>query len=66
LTAFFISPPSALGTAVVTETFFKREGGRSMGVWALMVTIGIPIAPVIFGFVAQRVDIGGYIGLWPL
>jgi MFS family permease len=55
LTAFFISPPSALGSAVVTECFPKKERGRYMGIWALMVTIGIPMAPLIFGFVAQRV-----------
>jgi MFS family permease len=55
LTAFFISPPSAIGSGVVTETFFKKQRGRYMGVWTLMVTLGIPVSPVVFGFVAQRV-----------
>jgi MFS family permease len=51
LQSFFISPPNAIGSAVVVETFFKRERARYMGVWTLMVTIGIPLAPLIFGFV---------------
>ncbi|RDW84242.1 hypothetical protein BP6252_01832 [Coleophoma cylindrospora] len=55
LTAFFISPAVALGSATVTETFFKRDRARYMGIWTVMVTLGVPIAPVIFGFVAYRV-----------
>jgi MFS family permease len=55
LVAWFISPALALGSAVVTESFFKRERARYMGVWTLMVTIGVPVSPFIFGFVAQRV-----------
>lgn len=55
ITAFFISPAAAVGSAVVAETFFKRERAKYMGVWTLMVTIGVPIAPFLFGFVAFRV-----------
>ena len=55
ITAFFISPAAAIGSAVVAETFFKKERARYMGVWTLMVTLGVPIAPFIFGFVAFRV-----------
>lgn len=54
ITAFFISPASAIGSAVVTETFFKKERARYMGVWALLLTLGIPLAPLIFGFVTYR------------
>ncbi|KAL4896853.1 major facilitator superfamily domain-containing protein [Aspergillus ambiguus] len=54
LTAFFISPAAAIGSAVVAETFFKQERGRYMGVWTLMVTLGVPVGPLIFGFVANR------------
>lgn len=43
LTAFFISPAAAIGSAVVTETFFKKERGRYMGIWTLMVTLGVPV-----------------------
>lgn len=43
LTAFFICPATALGSAVVTETFFKKDRARYMGVWTLMVTLGIPV-----------------------
>lgn len=53
--AFFISPPSAIGSAVVVETFFKKERAKYMGVWTLMITIGVPLAPLIFGFVTLRV-----------
>lgn len=55
LVAFFISPAMALGSAVVMETFFKHQRARYMGVWTVMVTLGIPIGPLIFGFVAERV-----------
>lgn len=56
IVAFFISPASAIGSAVVAETFFKKDRARYMGVWTLMVTVGVPIAPFIFGFVALRVN----------
>ncbi|PYI04771.1 MFS multidrug transporter [Aspergillus sclerotiicarbonarius CBS 121057] len=55
LVAFFISPAMAIGSAVVTETFFRRERAQYMGIWAVMVTLGVPVGPFIFGFVAQRV-----------
>ena len=55
ITAFFISPAAAIGSAVVAETFFKKDRARCMGYWTLMVTIGVPVAPFIFGFVALRV-----------
>lgn len=45
----------AIGSGVVTETFFKHQRARYMGVWTLMVTLGIPIGPLIFGFVTERV-----------
>lgn len=55
LTAFFIAPAIAIGSGVVTEVFFKRDRGLYMGIWATMVTLGVPIAPFLFGFVALRV-----------
>ncbi|PYH96036.1 MFS general substrate transporter [Aspergillus ellipticus CBS 707.79] len=55
LTAFFISPAAAIGSAVVTETFFKKERGRYLGVWTLMVTLGVPVGPLIYGFITYRV-----------
>jgi MFS family permease len=56
LVAFFISPAAAIGSAVVAELFLKGERGRYMGIWTVMVTLGVPISPFIFGFVALRVD----------
>jgi MFS family permease len=53
--AFFISPPSAIGSAVVVETFFKKDRARYMGIWTLLITLGVPLAPFIFGFVAYHV-----------
>jgi MFS family permease len=35
LVAFFISPAGAIGTGVVSETFFKRERGTYLGIWTL-------------------------------
>lgn len=55
ITAFFISPAAAIGSAVVKETFFKKDRARYLGIWTVMVTIGVPLAPFIFGFVAYRV-----------
>ncbi|OBT90698.1 hypothetical protein VE02_00518 [Pseudogymnoascus sp. 03VT05] len=55
IVAFFISPPAAIGSAVVMETFFKKERARYMGIWTLLVTLGVPLSPFIFGFVAERV-----------
>ncbi|KAJ9500151.1 hypothetical protein LTR99_008399 [Exophiala xenobiotica] len=56
LVAFFISPAAAIGSAVVAETFFKRRRARYMGIWTLMVTIGVPVSPFLFGFLAYRVE----------
>ena len=55
LVSFFIAPPAAVGTAVVVETFFKHERAKMMGVWTLLLTVGIPVAPFIFGFVTYNV-----------
>jgi MFS family permease len=54
--AFFIRPAAAIGSAVVTDTFFRKDRVRYMGIRTLMVTLGVPIAPFIFGFVAYHVD----------
>lgn len=50
------SPAGAVGSATVAETFFKRDRARAMGVWTLLVTLGVPVSPFIFGFVALRVN----------
>lgn len=55
ITAFFISPASSIGSAVVSESFFRHERGRYIGIWTVMVTLGVPVAPLVFGFVAFRV-----------
>ena len=53
--SFFICPASAIGSAVVVETFFKNERAKYMGIWTVMLTLGVPLAPFIFGFVAYHV-----------
>ncbi|KAJ5316379.1 hypothetical protein N7476_006686 [Penicillium atrosanguineum] len=55
LVAFFISPAMAIGSGVVTESYFRHQRARYMGVWTLLVTLGVPTGPFIFGFVVQRV-----------
>lgn len=52
--AFFVSPASAIGSAVVTETFLKKDRARYIGIWMVMVTLGVPIGPLIFGFVTYE------------
>ncbi|KAK4499900.1 hypothetical protein PRZ48_008086 [Zasmidium cellare] len=52
----FICPASAVGSATVVETYFRSERPRYLGIWTLMVTLGVPVAPFIFGFLAQRVS----------
>lgn len=55
IVGFFICPAAAIGSGVVVETFFKDERARYMGIWTIFVTLGVPVAPFIFGFVALRV-----------
>ncbi|KAI9151260.1 putative MFS multidrug transporter [Paramyrothecium foliicola] len=55
ITAFFICPAGSLGTAVVSESFFRKERARYMGIWTTMVTLGVPVAPFLFGFLAMRI-----------
>lgn len=55
ITAWFISPAGAIGPAVVVESFFKKDRARYMGIWTLMVTLGVPVSAFIFGFVANDV-----------
>jgi MFS family permease len=53
--AFFISPAAAIGSGIVMESFFRKDRARYMGVWTLMVTLGVPVSPFIFGFVTNDV-----------
>lgn len=55
IVAFFICPAAAIGSAVVTETFFKKDRARYIGIWTLMVTLGVPMGAFIFGFVSYHV-----------
>lgn len=43
-TSFFISPAMAYGSGVVTETFFKKQRAQYMGIWTLLVTLGMYVA----------------------
>ncbi|KAI0406749.1 major facilitator superfamily domain-containing protein [Xylaria palmicola] len=53
--AFAISPAAAIGSGMVQEMFFKHQRARYLGIWTVFVTLGVPVAPFIFGFVALRV-----------
>lgn len=52
--AAFISTAVGIGGATVAEMFFRHERGVKMGVWTLLVTLGPPSAPFIFGFVVEH------------
>ncbi|TGJ83166.1 hypothetical protein E0Z10_g5593 [Xylaria hypoxylon] len=55
IAGFAISPAAALGSGMVQEMFFKHQRARYIGIWTVFVTLGVPFAPFIFGFVALRV-----------
>ncbi|RWA06159.1 hypothetical protein EKO27_g8944 [Xylaria grammica] len=55
IVAFAISPAAAIGSGMVQEMFFKHQRARYLGIWTVFVTLGVPVAPFIFGFVALRV-----------
>lgn len=42
--SFFLCPALAYGSGVVAETYFKKERAKFMGVWTLLVTLGVSIA----------------------
>lgn len=52
--AFFLSPASSIGSAVVAETFLKKDRGKYIGVWMVMITLGVPVGPLIFGVVTYK------------
>ncbi|RLL97711.1 hypothetical protein CFD26_106368 [Aspergillus turcosus] len=54
LFAIFACPPLGFGSAVVTELFFTHERAQKMGWWTLMITLGIPLGPIVFGFVVEH------------
>ncbi|KAF5856998.1 hypothetical protein ETB97_006425 [Aspergillus alliaceus] len=41
-------------SALVAVIFFKGERGRYMGIWILMVTLGVPVGPLSFGFAVNH------------
>ncbi|KAF8589747.1 MFS multidrug transporter [Ramaria rubella] len=52
--AIFLAPPLSIGACTVREMFFAHQRGQKIGFWALMVTIGPPLGPVIVGFLVQE------------
>ncbi|RYC58249.1 hypothetical protein CHU98_g7962 [Xylaria longipes] len=55
IAAFAISPAAAIGAGMVKDMFFKHQRALYLGIWTVFVTLGVPVAPFIFGFVALRV-----------
>ncbi|KIK69536.1 hypothetical protein GYMLUDRAFT_236049 [Collybiopsis luxurians FD-317 M1] len=49
LVGIFICPPLSIGASTVSEVFFVHEKGQKMGVWALLVSVGSTLAPLIMG-----------------
>ncbi|KAI5476700.1 hypothetical protein MNV49_007358 [Pseudohyphozyma bogoriensis] len=54
LQSIFISPPQSIGAEMVSELFFLHEKGQKVGIWALLVTLGPPLGPFVFGFVVMH------------
>lgn len=51
---FFISPASAISSAVIVRTFFEKEKTKYIGTWSVMIMLSIPLALFIFGFIAYH------------
>ncbi|KAJ3747273.1 MFS multidrug transporter [Lentinula detonsa] len=49
LVSVFICPPQSIGASTVSEVFFVHQKGQKMGIWALLVSVGPTIAPLIMG-----------------
>ncbi|KAJ3879960.1 MFS multidrug transporter [Lentinula edodes] len=49
LVSVFICPPQSIGASTVSEVFFVHQKGQKMGIWALLVSVGSTIAPLIMG-----------------
>ena len=55
LTAILISPPSGIGSGVVTDLCEPEKRGRKMGWWTLMIVVGTPGGPFFMGFVTKHI-----------
>ncbi|KAJ3775534.1 MFS multidrug transporter [Lentinula raphanica] len=49
LVSIFICPPQSIGASTVSEVFFVHQKGQKMGIWALLVSVGPTLAPLIMG-----------------
>jgi MFS family permease len=63
LVSIFGCPPLGMGSAVVTELFFSHERAQKMGWWTLLITLGIPGGPLVFGFVVVHLGIDWIFGI---
>jgi MFS family permease len=63
LFAVLCCPPLGFGSAVVTELFFSHERAQKMGWWTVMITLGIPLGPIIMGVVVEHVGVDWIFGI---
>lgn len=63
LVSIFGCPPLGMGSAVVTELFFSHERAQKMGWWTLLITLGIPGGPLVFGFVVVHLGVDWIFGI---
>lgn len=63
LFAILCCPPLGIGSAVVTELFFSHERAQKMGWWTVMITLGIPLGPVIMGAVVYHIGVDWIFGI---
>ncbi|KAF8589740.1 MFS multidrug transporter [Ramaria rubella] len=52
--AIFLAPPLSIGACTIREMFFAQERSQKIGFWALMVTVGPSLGPVVVGFLVQE------------
>lgn len=57
LSAILISPPSGIGSGVVTNLCEPGERGKKISWWTLMIVMGTPAGPFFMGFVVKHIGV---------
>ncbi|KAJ7578311.1 major facilitator superfamily domain-containing protein [Mycena floridula] len=53
ISAFGLSPALVLGVGTVVDMFFTHQRGRAIGAWALALTTGTHLGPILGGYITR-------------